>query len=91
MAVSKESHRSFDISFKLHAVQVAEETSKSNASHFILPPCFKKCYETFEMERGMCPTILPSLVNDTAYLSYRLPSSISAGSISPINGVHMVL
>ena len=31
MAASKESHRSFDISFKLRAVQVAEETSKSNA------------------------------------------------------------
>ena len=28
---SKESHRSFDMSFKLCAVQVAEETSKSNA------------------------------------------------------------
>ena len=62
MAASKESHQSFDTSFKLHAVQFAEETSKSNASHFILPPCFKKCHETFEMEQGMCPTILPSLV-----------------------------
>ena len=75
-AASKESHRSFDISFKFHAVQVAEDTSKSNALHFILPPCFKKCHKTFEMECGMCPTILLSLVNDTVYLSYRLPSSI---------------
>ena len=74
MAASKESHRSFDISFKLSVVQVAEETSKSNASHFIFPPCFKKCHETFEMERGMYPTILLSLVNNTVYLSYRLPS-----------------
>ena len=31
MAASKESHRNFDISFKLRAVQVAEESSKSNA------------------------------------------------------------
>ena len=86
MAASKESHRSFDIRFKIRTVEVAEETSKCNASHLFYLHALKSATKLFEMDCSMCPTILLSLVNNTVYLSYRLPSSLSAGSISPING-----
>ena len=85
MVASKESHRSF----KHHVVQVAEESSKSNASHFILPPYFKKCLETFEIKCGMCPIILPSLVNNKVYIFYLIWQHLS-NKWSPYNLVDMV-
>ena len=82
MAASKESHRSFDISFKIHAVQVAEETSKSNASHFITSMLTK-------VPQNFLRWIVACVLR-FCHLSLTIrriyPSSLSAGSISPING-----